>query len=108
MRLRSLCGVVFAVVGLIGYAGMTSDLRGSQPVSDSEAARLLGGSETVTYSTGGGCNGTCSQSTGTACSTTNTYKYGPGDPGYVNDKVSCETCGADNACSVVYQDTINE
>ncbi len=110
MRPRFLCGVVFVVVGLAGYAGMTSDLRGGQPVPDSEAARLMGGSEYIEWSIGGGCLGTCNPTTNTKCSSTNTYRYEPSSsyPGFVNNQAACGTCGAGNHCSVVYTGYLDE
>jgi hypothetical protein len=109
MSSRSLCGIVFAVVGLLGFAGMTSDLRGSQPVPDSEAARLRGGSERTYVNASAGCNGTCNPTTKAACSTSSSYTTGTaGTLGTPSNPIGCGTCGAANNCSVVFQSMANE
>ena len=109
MSSRFLCGMVFAIVGLTGYAGVTSDLSGSQPVSHSEAVRLTGGTERTFVLANGGCNGICNPTLQTPCSPTQSYSIGSaGVLGNPSGQLGCSTCGAANNCSVIFSSVSNE
>ncbi len=86
-------GIVFAVIGLAGYASNNA-IPDNQIVSDSEASALIGGSNIIWNTPQAACLGWCNYNAGLACTKASGWvSSATGILGIPITPIPCDACG---------------